>query len=103
MRDNVPFIVREGTPGLPVGNFAGYIDHEIDFSLDRSLPFPGVRASVRVARCVMRIERTHRPDVFAADDSSNIKDIEITALVTSGTIRHDQTLIPDALKAKISH
>jgi hypothetical protein len=97
MRDSGTFIVRPNTSGLPSGNFGGYIDQESSLSLDYALPFPHVRATYQVARCVMRIERIDHPEVFAAGDPCNMKDIDVTELVTAGIISYDQHVVPDAL------
>jgi hypothetical protein len=97
MRDIGTFVVRPGTPGLPAGNFAGYIDREPSFFLDRGLPFPHARATYHVTQCVMRIERLDHPEAFAADDPHNTKDINVTGLVANKIISYDQCVVPDAL------
>jgi hypothetical protein len=100
MRDNGTFIVRPGTSGLPAGKFEGYIDREPRFFLDYSLPFPHIRTSYEVTRCVMCVERLDHPQVFAAEDPHNMRDIDITSLVAEGIISYDQNALSDALLRK---
>jgi hypothetical protein len=97
MRDNGTFIVGPSTPGLPAGKFAGYIDREPSASLDYHSPFPHIQIVYEMTRCVISIERSHHPEVFAADDPRNMMDVDITALVTEGIVSYNQCAIPDAL------
>jgi hypothetical protein len=96
MHDMGTFIVRPGTPGLPAGNFFGYIDREPVFSENRNLPFPHVRATYHVTQCVMRIEREDHPQMFTADNPHNMTDIDVTSLLAKGVISYDQYVVPDA-------
>ncbi|MEI9803515.1 MAG: hypothetical protein WDN48_02330 [Pseudolabrys sp.] len=100
MRDHVTFTVSTPKNGLPTGNFAGYIDHENRFSIERQLPFPHVRATAVMTHCVLRIEREDHPEIFAPSDSSNMQDIDVTDLIKSGTISFDQNALPDSSKRK---
>jgi hypothetical protein len=100
MRDNVTFIVPPQTAGLPVGNFAGYMDHADVAYFDRQLAFPHIRVEVKLVRCILRIERDDHAEMFAPNDPSNIKDIDVTPLVTGKRITFDQYLTPDSLARK---
>lgn len=80
------------------GNFAGYVDRESILSLDYGLPFPHVRQTCQVTRCVMRVERHDHPEVFADEDPHNVRDIDITGLVAKGIISYDQNVVPDAVE-----
>jgi hypothetical protein len=100
MRDNGTFIVRPGTLGLPAGKFEGYIDREPSFFLDYRLPFPHMQTTYEMTRSVMRVERLDHPEVFPAGDPYNMRDIDITSLVTEGIISYDQYALPDALLRK---
>lgn len=102
MRDIGTFIVQPETPGLPAGNFNGYIDREPSYFVDHHLPFPHIRAEYRVTQCVLRVEREDHSDSFSSDDQHNYKDIDVTALWTKGVIAYDQCVVPDALKRKAS-
>jgi hypothetical protein len=102
MRDNGTFTVQPHTPCLPVGNFDGYIDREPSFLIDYELPFPHLRAIYEVIRCVMRVERLDHPEFFAASDSGNMKDIDITGLVADGVVSYDQRVVPDAVVRRAS-
>lgn len=98
MRDHVTFPVAEPLPGLPVGNFAGYIDHVYLFSEDRQLPFPHMRATPVTVRCVLTIERDIHPVSFDRASRLNRRDVDVTDLVQRGALRYDQHLVPDVLK-----
>jgi hypothetical protein len=102
MRDMGTFIVRPGTPGLPEGNFFGYIDREPVFTEDQNLPFPHIRASYRVTQCVMRIEREDHPEVFTVDNPHTITDIDVTDLWAKSVITYDQHVVPDARRRRPS-
>lgn len=100
MRDHVTFPVTKPLPGLPAGNFAGYVDHEYVFAEDRRLPFPHLRATPVMVRCVLTIERDIHPKSFDAADRANRRDVDVTNLVQNGTLRYDQHLVPDSLKKR---
>lgn len=70
MRDHVTFPVNNPLPGLPAGNFAGYVDHDYVFAEDRQLPFPHLRATPVMVRCVLTIERDDHPESFSRSDRS---------------------------------
>jgi hypothetical protein len=86
------------TSNLPAGNFADYVDRESILTLDYGLPFPHVRQTCQVTRCVTRVERRDHPEVFAEEYPHNVRDIDITGLVAKGIISYDQNVIPDAVE-----
>ena len=95
MRDMGTFIAPPGTPRIPAGNHFGYIDYETDFAIDLTIPFPHMRATVRPARYVARIERSVHPQWFGPANPYCYCDVDVSDLAAKRQITFDQYQRPD--------